>query len=107
MLKHSASALRAWRHAPWATFVNVLTLAVGLVSFVIAYGAAKFLSSADRQFANADDSRHQDARRRGKGASTECDRDTEWLAQDLKTDFPRCDRRTRDTTERTPPRTSQ
>jgi len=37
MLKHYvASALRAWRHAPWATVVIVLILALGLVGYVAA-----------------------------------------------------------------------
>jgi hypothetical protein len=51
---HVAAALRTCRHAPWATAVNVFTLALGLVSFVVAYTIADYLASADRQFANAD-----------------------------------------------------
>jgi hypothetical protein len=55
MLKHYvAAAFRSSRHAPLATVVNVFTLALGLVAFVVAYAVADYLDSADRQFANAD-----------------------------------------------------
>ena len=92
MLKHYvASALRAWRHAPWATFVNVLTLALGLVSFVVAYGVAHYLSSADRQFANADRTLVVTTRERAREGSFDTGvrpRSNEWLARYLETDFP-------------------
>ena len=55
MLRHYVfTTLRGWRHAPWATVVNVLTLALGLGCFVVAYAVTDYLGSADRQFANAD-----------------------------------------------------
>src|SRR6516165_11088388 len=55
MLRHYVSAMvRGWRRAPWATVVNVVTLALGLGCFVVAYAVTDYLGSADRQFANAD-----------------------------------------------------
>ena len=50
-----ALALRNIRNAPFASAVNLLTLAVGLVCFVTAYAFVTFWSGAERHFANADD----------------------------------------------------
>ena len=92
MVKHyAASVLRAWRHAPWATVVNVLTLALGLVSFVVAYAVANYLGAADGQFANADRTLVVTSRQRTREGSFDTGvlpRSNEWFAQYLKTDFP-------------------
>jgi len=46
MLRHYVfTTLRGWRHAPWATVVNVLTLALGLGCFVVAYAVTDYLGS--------------------------------------------------------------
>ncbi len=50
-----AVALRNIRSAPFATVVNVLTLAIGLVCFVTAYAFVTFWDAAERQFRNVDD----------------------------------------------------
>ncbi|HET8697683.1 MAG TPA: ABC transporter permease, partial [Gammaproteobacteria bacterium] len=53
MLKHYLVA--AWancRRSPFAAAVNVLTLALGLVCFILAASTMAFLGRADRQFAN-------------------------------------------------------
>jgi putative ABC transport system permease protein len=56
MFRHYlAVALRNVRSSPFASGVNVVTLAVGLVCFVTAYAASTFWSTAEQQFRNADD----------------------------------------------------
>jgi putative ABC transport system permease protein len=56
MFRHYlAVALRNVRTSPFASAVNVATLAVGLVCFVTAYAAGTFWSTAEQQFRNADD----------------------------------------------------
>jgi putative ABC transport system permease protein len=50
-----AVALRNVRSAPFASAVNVLTLAIGLVCFVTAYAAGTFWDSAEQAFRNVDD----------------------------------------------------
>jgi putative ABC transport system permease protein len=56
MLRHYvAVALRNIRSAPFASAVNIVTLAVGLVCFVTAYAAATFWNAAEEQFSSADD----------------------------------------------------
>jgi putative ABC transport system permease protein len=56
MFRHLlAVALRNIRRAPFASGVNVLTLAVGLVCFVAAYAFVTFWGSAERHFAKASD----------------------------------------------------
>jgi putative ABC transport system permease protein len=52
---YSAVALRNIRSAPLAAFVNLLTLAIGLLCFVTAYAFVTFWTSAERQFRNVDD----------------------------------------------------
>lgn len=55
MLTHYlAIALRNLRRAPFTAFVNVLTLALGLVAFVAAYTVVAFWDNSERHFANAD-----------------------------------------------------
>jgi putative ABC transport system permease protein len=55
MLKHYlAVALRNLRASPLASTMNVVTLALGIACFVIAYAFVLFWSTAERQFANAD-----------------------------------------------------
>lgn len=55
MLTHYLTiALRNLKRAPFTAFVNVLTLALGLVSFVTAYAVVGYWSESERQFANAD-----------------------------------------------------
>ena len=88
-----AVALRNVRSAPFASAVNVLTLAVGLVCFVTAYAAGMFWSSAEQQFRNADDvhvvtvsikSRDNS----GPGALRNATATPEVAAEALKSDFP-------------------
>src|SRR5215831_15674385 len=56
MFRHYvAIALRNIRNSPFASGVNVVTLAVGLVCFVTAFAAGTFWSTAEQQFRNADD----------------------------------------------------
>lgn len=55
MLTHYfALAVRNLRRSPVAASINVLTLALGLVSLVTAYAYVSFWSRAERQFENAD-----------------------------------------------------
>jgi putative ABC transport system permease protein len=55
VLSHYVSlALRNARRAPIAAAVNVLTLALGLVCFVIVYGFVAFWEGAERHFANSE-----------------------------------------------------
>lgn len=92
MLAHYlTAALRTFRHAPWATLVNVVTLTLGLVCFVVAYAVADYLGSADRQFANADRTLVVTTRyRQREGALDSGVRPATnpWFAQYLKADFP-------------------
>ena len=55
MLKHYvALTLRISFRAPFATGVNVLTLAAGVFCFLTAYAFVEFWNSAEQQFPNAD-----------------------------------------------------
>lgn len=55
MLRHYLTiAVRNARRTPLAAAVNVLTLAVGLVSVLCAYGFVAYLERAERAFPNAD-----------------------------------------------------
>src|SRR5881394_145478 len=51
---YAAVALRNIRSSPFASVVNVITLAVGLVCFVTAYAAGTFWGTAEQQFRNTD-----------------------------------------------------
>ena len=77
--------------APLATLVNVFTLALGLVCFVVAYAVADFWDSAERHFANADRTVVVTARFRVRGGAFDSGvnwRSSYWLARYLKADFP-------------------
>jgi putative ABC transport system permease protein len=55
MLKHYlAVALRNLRASPLASAMNVVTLALGIACFVIAYSFVLFWGTAERQFKNSD-----------------------------------------------------
>ena len=55
MLRHYlAIALRNLRASPLASAMNVVTLALGIACFVIAYAFVLFWSTADRQFKDSD-----------------------------------------------------
>ena len=55
MLTHYLSvALRTLRASPLASAMNVVTLALGIACFVIAYAFVLFWSTAERQFKNSD-----------------------------------------------------
>ena len=55
MFMHYLSiALRNIRLAPFTVFINVCTLALGLVVFVAAYAIVEYWNNSDRHFANAD-----------------------------------------------------
>src|SRR5262245_38484146 len=92
MLRHYlAAALRAARHAPWATVVNVCTLALGLVCFVVAFAVAGYLGCADRHCAKADLTLVVTMRSRAREGTYDSGvrpRTNQWLAQYLQTDFP-------------------
>lgn len=47
-------ALRNVRRAPFTAFINIFTLALGLVAFVTAYAVVGYWDNSDRHFANAD-----------------------------------------------------
>ncbi|HET8698681.1 MAG TPA: hypothetical protein VFO94_14410, partial [Gammaproteobacteria bacterium] len=92
MFRHLlAVALRNTRRAPFASGVNLLTLAVGLVCFVTAYAFVTFWGSAERHFAKASDIYvltatfgSDDA----PGGVTHRTRIPEVAAELLKTDYP-------------------
>ncbi|HEU4619065.1 MAG TPA: ABC transporter permease [Gammaproteobacteria bacterium] len=92
MIEHYlASAIRACRRAPWATVVNVFTLALGLGCFVVAYAVADYLRSADRQFANADRTLVVTTRYREREGTFDSGirpLSNRWLAEYLEADFP-------------------
>jgi hypothetical protein len=92
LLKHYvAAAFRTCRHAPWATAVSVFTLALGLVSFVVAYAVADYLRSADQQFANADRTLVVTTRYRAREGVVDSGirpLSNRWFAQYLQADFP-------------------
>jgi putative ABC transport system permease protein len=52
--RYLSIALRNLRLAPFTAFINVFTLALGLVAFVAAYAVAGYWNDSDRHFANAD-----------------------------------------------------
>ena len=55
MLKHYLFvALRNLRGSPLASAMNVVTLALGIACFVIAYAFVLFWSTAERQFKDSD-----------------------------------------------------
>lgn len=55
MLNHYLRlVLQIFRRAPFATAVNLLTLAAGLFCFLTAYAFVAFWNSAERHFPNAD-----------------------------------------------------
>jgi putative ABC transport system permease protein len=55
MYKHYLStALRHFRQHKLTTAINVVCLALGLTSFIAAYGAVTYFINGDRQFANVD-----------------------------------------------------
>jgi putative ABC transport system permease protein len=55
MIAHYLSiALRNLRRSPFTAFVNVFTLALGLVAFVAAYAVVAYWGNSDRHFANTD-----------------------------------------------------
>jgi putative ABC transport system permease protein len=92
MFRHLlAVALRNIRRAPFASGVNLLTLAVGLVCFVSAYAFATFWGSAERHFAKASDIYVLTATFGGDdapGGVTHRTRIPEVAADLLKTDYP-------------------
>ena len=89
-------ALRNVRSAPFASAVNVITLAVGLVCFVTAFAAATFWSAAERQFRKADDIhvltatlKNKDNPNFGLESSTAV---PDIAAETLKSDYPAIDK---------------
>ena len=55
LVHYVAVALRNIRSAPFASGVNLLTLAVGLVCFVTAYAFVAFWDAAEQHFTKAKD----------------------------------------------------
>jgi putative ABC transport system permease protein len=93
MLRHYvAVALRNVRGAPFASAVNVVTLAVGLVCFVTAYAAFKFWDGAEEQFRNADDIYALTVTIRNRAQASTPTQNVPYVpdvaAEALKTDFP-------------------
>ncbi|HEX5419665.1 MAG TPA: hypothetical protein VFY39_06680, partial [Gammaproteobacteria bacterium] len=86
----------AWLHfrrSPLAASINVVTLALGLVCFILAFSVTEFWSHADQQFANAgrtfvitSEWRLTDGSGTGSGVALPLTNDR--LAGYLKNDFP-------------------
>jgi len=92
MFAHYVSiAFRNIRSAPFASIVNLLTLAVGLVCFVTAYAFVTFWGAAERHFPKSDDISVLTAtiknRENGFGIASML-RVPEIAAETLKSDFP-------------------
>src|SRR5262245_38530294 len=99
MLRHYLTvALRNLRGAPFATFVNVITLAVGLVCFVTAYAFVGFWGGAERHFAKAADTyvltatvRSKDTANAGPGINNTT-RAPEVATEQIRIDYPAIDK---------------
>jgi len=86
-----AVALRNIRSAPFASAVNLLTLAIGLVCFVTAYAFVNFWGTADRQFRNVDDIHVLTVTIKNRDSAFGLDNATrvpDIAAETLKADFP-------------------
>ncbi|HEX5046623.1 MAG TPA: ABC transporter permease [Gammaproteobacteria bacterium] len=93
MLRHFFSmSLASFRKAPFATLTNVTTLAIGLVSFVVAYGLVAFWARADEHLTHNSDRTFAIASRSmladGSLLHSLTPGANEFLAQYLRTDFP-------------------
>lgn len=93
MLPHYVTVtLRNARRAPVTAAVGVLTLALGLTCFVVAYAFVAFWQSAERHFTHADSTYALTVSRasRDSGFSSAGSTGTpEQAAEHLRTDFPR------------------
>ncbi|HZL95604.1 MAG TPA: ABC transporter permease, partial [Vicinamibacterales bacterium] len=96
MLRHYlAVALRNILAAPFASAVNLLTLAIGLVCFVTAYAFVNFWGAADRQFRNVDDIHVLTVTIKNRDSAFGIDNATrvpDIAAETLKADFPVIDK---------------
>jgi putative ABC transport system permease protein len=54
MLRHIAGAFGRFIRTPVSTGANILTLALGLAAFIVAWGVVSYWRSSDSQFARAD-----------------------------------------------------
>jgi hypothetical protein len=87
------AALASFRSAPGAALVNVITLALGLACFTLAYAVVRFWDGADRHFANAERTYvvTSDNRLRGDGdvfRTGVVPSVNRWFAQYLRADYP-------------------
>ena len=95
MLKHYLlAAWSSFRRGPVAASINVLTLALGLLCFLLASSVMGFWSRADQQFANAERTFVMTSEWRlldgsETGSSVALPLTTDQLAGHLLTDFPR------------------
>ena len=92
MLRHYlVAAARSFGRGPWVTAVNVLTLALGLVSFVVAFAVADYWSSADRHLADAERTLAVTTRFRARDGAFDSGvrpLSSQSMAQYLEADFP-------------------
>ncbi len=87
-------ALRNFLRAPFVTLVNALTLALGLVCFLTAYGIVGFWERSEQHFANSSRTSVITTNvtpRVGGGGGGAGPRSNPYVAQYLKTDFPQVD----------------
>ncbi|HEX5047856.1 MAG TPA: ABC transporter permease [Gammaproteobacteria bacterium] len=94
MFRHYLTvAARAFRRGPLTASVNVLTLALGISAFVIAYGVVSYWERSERYFANADRTYVMTAtfQGRGGGRATPLPMTNRLYADYLRADFPELD----------------
>ena len=88
-------ALRNIRSAPFASLVNLITLAVGLVCFVTAYAFVRFWDGAEQHFKKADDTYVLTISIKNRNAKSGVQNATyvpEVAADFLKSDYPAIDK---------------
>jgi putative ABC transport system permease protein len=94
MLAHYLiAAFASFRRARLATLVSILTLALGLVCFVVAYGVVGFWDRAEQHFENADRTFVVTSSWRFRGNDAvgvaAVPQSNVWIAQYLRADFPK------------------
>ena len=95
MLRHYVSlALRNFRRSPGAALLNVLTLALGLVCFVIVSGFVGFWQRAEQQFPKSDRTYVVTSKRDFGDGTVPFEQafTSHYVARYLQTDFPQIER---------------
>lgn len=98
MLRHYVSlALRNFRRSPGAALLNVFTLALGLVCFVIVSGFVGFWQRAEQQFPKSDRTYVVTSKRDFGDGTTPFEQafTSAYVARYLQADFPRIERTAR------------